>query len=163
MFEPAVSRDDVVAALALRGVSVTGETRVVWCDHRKPTRRGWAILVDGATVGVVTERAAMQDAVGAAVTAVAARSRVCNEAQRLIDDLRADATEVGLVAYRDPACRDRVVIVDGSWDLADLAAEVARPGGMRVSPHFIGPKRSASTFLAGVTLGRNAPAAAAGR
>lgn len=61
-----------------------------------------------------------------------------------------DAAALGLLVYKDPDCRDRFIIVDAKrWTLDALISEVARDGGMREGPLFIGTQQGAWGFLQG--------------
>lgn len=68
--------------------------------------------------------------------------------------LQNTAKDNNMFAYKDPDCRNRFVIVDDKWNLDDLADEVARAGGMRWSPFFIGGLQEAQAWLEGYEFGR---------
>jgi hypothetical protein len=66
------------------------------------------------------------------------------------------ASEHNLIAYRDPDCRDRYVLVYANeWSMANLRAEVARPGGMRESPLFIGTGAACEGWIHGCEWGES--------
>jgi len=66
------------------------------------------------------------------------------------------AAEHSLIAYRDPDCRNRYVVVYANeWSLADLKTEVARPGGMRIGPLFIGSAAACEGWIHGCEWGES--------
>jgi len=66
------------------------------------------------------------------------------------------AAEHNLIAYRDPDCRNRHVLVYANeWSLLNLRAEVARPGGMRESPLFIGTAAACAGWIHGCEWGES--------
>lgn len=73
-----------------------------------------------------------------------------------MNSLQQLATEHHLIAYRDPGCRNRYVLVYANeWTVEDLKAEVARPGGMRIGPLFIGTAAACEGWIYGCEWGES--------
>lgn len=64
-------------------------------------------------------------------------------------ELQREAAGLNLLVYKDPQVFNRYIIVDDQWVPDDLADEVARPGGMRMSPLFIGGTHGCESYLMG--------------
>jgi hypothetical protein len=66
------------------------------------------------------------------------------------------AAEHKLIAYHDPGCRNRYILVYADeWSLGDLKLDVARPGGMRISPLFIGTAAACEGWIHGCEWGES--------
>jgi len=74
------------------------------------------------------------------------------------EDLATLASVCGMFVLRDTDCRYRDVIVRRE-DACGIAEEVARTGGMRYGPEFIGPRQVVICWLCGFAraLGATTP------